>query len=223
MPLPIVRADATTDRLACRSSGCVGRRRTIGESALVRQMPDHCSGANQHARARHDNIAMPFALHQPTPPDRRTRIACIEALGKRRDDPSNDVWQLAADLEVPNAQRGPTGGGQVLVDLAVPRDVPRDFLVPIGSRATGAVSRWVAMPERSVDEQSHLQCRPREIGRASDRFVMTSPSANSGSEERPSDFNLRRGVLRPDSRHDAAPLLGCARVGHELRLWLRLC
>lgn len=122
--------------------------------------------------------------------------------------------EVAANLEVPQPDDNPAERPKLRIDTAVPLDVGFNLLVPVGSRAAGAMARRMSMPEGAVDEYGHPSPGPGEVGTARRVPVVAPPPARAGSVKRLAQGEFRAGVLPSDSRHDPASLFGSAGVGH---------
>ncbi len=169
-------------------------------------------------QARVVSAPLPLALAIPSQCALPRRTVCtlgVHPCSESSHDHCDRAGHVPADFEVPYAQHCPSRGAQLCVDASIPRDIPRDLLVPISPRPTWAVSRGVAVPEGSVDEQCHAEPRPRKIGCSSDALVVTAPPSDAAREKRPADGHLGRRVLRSHRRHDAAALCRRARVSHR--------
>jgi hypothetical protein len=135
-------------------------------------------------------------------------------LSKRVDYAFADIVSVLGDFKVPDAHDRPTGCSKLAVDSAVACDVACDLLVPIGTGASGPVSRWVAVPESSIDENRDFERGPSQVRATCCSSIVAAPASNPEPVEGASDGRLRIGVSLPYRSHDPVALLGCPGVGH---------
>jgi hypothetical protein len=136
--------------------------------------------------------ARPTAIRRSGGGDQpRSSSAASASCAASFDDGGNlldSAHRVLSDLEIPDADHGPTVGAQRLVDLPIPCHVVGDLLVPVPARATWSVTGRVPVPERAVHEYGDLQSQPRDVGPACYSAdvaapAITSPSGNSSPSE----------------------------------------
>lgn len=125
-----------------------------------------------------------------------------------------------ADAAFPDAEDSPAEGGQLFFVADAAGNVALDLRLPelyFGFRQTEVLAAFVAVPEASVDEYDGLVLGEDDVGIARELAHLNAEAQTAGEKILPHD-HLGLGVLPPNSRHAAAPLLQCHRVRHTQTL-----
>lgn len=96
--------------------------------------------------------------------------------------------RIAPYFEVPQPHHQPARGAQLRVDPSIPRNIVRNLFVPVRSRTTGPVPRWMPVPERAVNEHCHTQSWPRDVWASLSRRIVASPPAHSRRVQQPAQL-----------------------------------
>ena len=117
---------------------------------------------------------------------------------------------------LPDANNSPTGLPEVAISLAVPLDVPGDFVLPVG-----AVVSWHAqmpsatVPKTAVHEDGESLATEDEIGLAGQPLV-SAPAGDALGTENGGEPQLGGPVSGgPDGGHDLRSLFLCEHVSHR--------
>lgn len=123
-------------------------------------------------------------------------------------------YRVIQHVEVPDPDNPPALRRKFGVDSLIACRVRFDLSVPELSALTCLELRGMAVPERSVHEDSEPRATERDVGSAGQVPAMTTPAADPESPESPSEHELGLCVPALDAGHDPAAFLRTEDVRH---------
>jgi hypothetical protein len=123
--------------------------------------------------------------------------------------------EALSDVDIPNPQHTPAERSQLAIHAAVARLIRQDLPLPPFWKSPRAELVGVAVPERTVHEDSDLELAEDQIRVTGQILRIGPPASDSDGAQGLSQRDLRHGVLAADAAHEpATPLLG-EPVGHD--------